>query len=152
MTLLSDCGIARMMTKRVVEVNRAFSANQTFFIGTLGRCPRLRLNAAPFALKHIGLSQSVREIEKKFAPIRKAVFSSRPLRNSNSIVTTENGPHICDIEKNPIYPCDLSRRSPRRRRIRGLPHPQSQRFNVAKPFALISVIRGFLSLRHLAGA
>ncbi len=39
MTLLSDCGIARMMTERVVEVNRAFSAKQIFFTETWGVAP-----------------------------------------------------------------------------------------------------------------
>jgi hypothetical protein len=43
--------MVRMMIGLVPEVNRAFSANQIFLTKTLGRCPRLAMNAAPLALK-----------------------------------------------------------------------------------------------------
>jgi hypothetical protein len=39
MTLLSDWGMAQMMTERVLEVNRAFSANEFFLTKTWGVAP-----------------------------------------------------------------------------------------------------------------
>ena len=71
----NDCGIARMMTERVVEVNRALSANQIFFTKTWGVAPGLQVSAAPLALE-LGLSQSARKIEKQIR------VDSRPVRRS----------------------------------------------------------------------
>jgi len=73
MTLLSDWGMGQWLHETSPEVNRDFSADVVLCYESLGRCPRLALNAAPkafgakqirscFGSKGIGIAIALRRV------------------------------------------------------------------------------------------
>src|SRR5437899_2632765 len=52
-TLLRDCGMARMMTERAAELNRAFSANEIFFTQHPGALPQAHGECCSLAAEQI---------------------------------------------------------------------------------------------------
>jgi hypothetical protein len=69
MTLLSDCGIGKIMTKHVLEVNRAFSVNE-FCLVTLGPLPQASSESCAFGAKQIRALSASQMIEVLRSPLQ----------------------------------------------------------------------------------